>query len=82
MNGQQQPQPSYEDLSRMLNRTIGVRDMLAQRVGSLMAENAELLMLVQELQAEIQRLQPVEHEPDVGSSDGDIQGGVDAHTAG
>lgn len=44
---------SREDLLKIMQRDRFVKEQLAQRLGAVMAENVELLGLVQELQAEL-----------------------------
>lgn len=46
---------SREDLIRIVNRDRVVKEMLASRLASVVAENAELLAYIQELQGESER---------------------------
>lgn len=48
---------SREDLLKILARDRFVKEQLAQQVGGLSAQNAELFGLVQELQSELTELQ-------------------------
>jgi hypothetical protein len=47
---------SNEDLKGMVRRNHFVRGQLEQRVGALIAENIEMLGIIQDLQGEIGRL--------------------------
>ncbi len=50
-------EPTYDELIKIVKRDRWIKDLLANRISALVAENAELMALLQESQGDLQALQ-------------------------